>query len=184
MCIRPQLPTARDFLEAYLDWYKAEHPTTPGKAKSEVPLFIACFGHRPIDTMRPMEMESYKTDRPTKSKVVPETVGKEVRGLQAALRRGVRWMELDFNPLEKTQSPRGVRGVAVRFYTADAMQQLYAANAARANLWRFMAHTGIRRGDPMHLRHENLVAVHLLVESDPGEEAMGARSLGSGGRFD
>ncbi|WP_258179505.1 MULTISPECIES: hypothetical protein [Stenotrophomonas] len=41
-----------------LEWYKAEHPTTHGKAKSEVRLFIARFGHRPIDTLRPMEMES------------------------------------------------------------------------------------------------------------------------------
>ncbi len=46
-------------------------------------------------------MESYKTDRLTKDKVAPETVGKEVRRLQAAFRRGVKWKELDFNPLEE-----------------------------------------------------------------------------------
>ncbi len=51
-----------------------------------------------------MEMESYKTDRLTKDKVAPETVGKEVRRLQAAFRRGVKWKELDFNPLEETQA--------------------------------------------------------------------------------
>ena len=58
---------------------------------------MARFGHRPIDTLRPMEMESYKTDRLTKDKVSPET---EVRML-AAFRRGVQWKELDFNPLEE-----------------------------------------------------------------------------------
>lgn len=102
--ILPRPPTVRDFLEAYLDWYKVEDPTTHGKAKSEVRLFIARLGHRPIDTLRPMEMESYKTDRLTKDKVAPETVGKEVRRLQAAFRRGVKWKELDFNPLEETQA--------------------------------------------------------------------------------
>ncbi len=49
-------------------------------------------------------MESYKTDRLTTDKVSPETVGKEVRRLQAAFRRGVQWKELDFNPLEETQA--------------------------------------------------------------------------------
>ncbi|WP_414539284.1 hypothetical protein [Stenotrophomonas forensis] len=47
--ILPRLPTVRDFLEPYLKWYKAEHPTTRGKAKSEVRLSMARFGHRPIE---------------------------------------------------------------------------------------------------------------------------------------
>lgn len=129
--ILPRLPTVRDFLEPYLEWYKAEHPTTHGKAKSEVRLFMARFGHRPIDTLRPMEMESYKTDHLTKDRVSPETVGKEVRRLQAAFRRGVQWKELDFNPREETRAPRGVRSVAVRFYDRTAMRKLYRANPAR-----------------------------------------------------
>ncbi len=114
-----------------MEWYKAEHPTTHGKAKSEVRLFMARFGHRPIDTLRPMEMESYKTDHLTKDRVSPETVGKEVRRLQAAFRRGVQWKELDFNPREETRAPRGVRSVAVRFYDRTAMRKLYRANPAR-----------------------------------------------------
>ena len=99
----------------HLDWYKAEDPTTHGKAKSEVRLLIARFGHRSIDTLRRMEMESYKTDRLTKDTVAPETVCQEVRRLQAASRHGVKWNELDFSPLAETQAPRGVRSVAVRF---------------------------------------------------------------------
>ena len=171
-------PLLRDFLGVWLDWYKAEHPTTHGKAKSELRIILDSMGHRPIDTLRPIELEAYKTQRLVKDKMAPETVGKEVRRLQAALRCGVQWKELDANPFEGIQAPRGVRSVAVRFYTADAMQQLYAANAARANLWRFMAHTGIRRGELMHLRHENVVAGRLLVESDPDEDGDGRTKSG------
>ena len=168
----------RDFLNVWLDWYKAEHPTTHGKAKSELRIILDSLGHRPIDTLRPIELEAYKTQRLVKDKMAPETVGKEVRRLQAALRCGVQWKELDANPFEGIHAPRGVRSVAVRFYTADAMQQLYAANTARANLWRFMAHTGIRRGELMHLRHENVVAGRLLVESDPDEDGDGRTKSG------
>jgi len=176
--ILPRLPTVRDFLEAYLDWYKAEHPTTHGKAKSEVRLFIARFGHRPIDTLRPMEMESYKTDRLTKDKVAPETVGKEVRRLQAAFRRGVKWKELDFNPLEETQAPRGVRSVAVRFYDRPAMRRLYRANPDRAPLWLFMAHTGLRRGELVGLGKDSVAGRRLRVESDPDEDGQGRTKSG------
>ncbi|APO93723.1 hypothetical protein OR60_21890 [Xanthomonas vesicatoria] len=83
------------YLEWYLDWYAAEHPTTAGKARSEVKRFIAKFGHRPIDTLRPVEMEGYKRDRLLTDKAAPETVGKEIRRLQAAFRRGMEWKELD-----------------------------------------------------------------------------------------
>ncbi|CAH0181383.1 hypothetical protein SRABI102_01279 [Stenotrophomonas lactitubi] len=58
------------------------------------------------------------------------------------------------------------------------MQRLYAANEARANLWRFMAHTGIRRGELMHLSHENVVAGRLMVESDPDEDGDGRTKSG------
>lgn len=122
--ILPRLSTVFQFLTFYLDWYKAEHPTTHGKARSEVKKFIARFGHRAIDFLRPIEMEGYKTDLLTVDKVAPETMGKEMRRLQAAVRRGVKWKELDVNPLEEVTAPRGVRSVAVRFYSKEAIDSL------------------------------------------------------------
>jgi len=38
----------------YLEWYRAEHPTTIKQAKSEMKRFIEGFGHRSIDTIRPI----------------------------------------------------------------------------------------------------------------------------------
>ncbi|MEU4134571.1 hypothetical protein, partial [Streptomyces wuyuanensis] len=72
-------PLLRDFLDVWLEWYKAEHPTTHGKAKSELRIILQNLGHRPIDTLRPIELEAYKTQRLVKDKMAPETVGKEVR---------------------------------------------------------------------------------------------------------
>lgn len=168
----------REFLDGYLEWYRAEHPTTHGKARSEVKKFIARFGHRPIDSLRPVEMEGYKTDRLTVDKVAPETVGKEMRRLQAAFRRGVKWKELDVNPLEEVTAPRGVRSVAVRFYSKEAMQALYAANAARAPLWRFMAHTGLRRGEMVKLTRANVIGTRLRIESEPDGTGAGRTKSG------
>ncbi|MDQ7996118.1 MAG: site-specific integrase [Luteibacter sp.] len=176
--ILARLPTVKAYLDWYMEWYDAEHPTTGGKARSEVKRFVARFGHRPIDTIRPTEVEAFKRDRLVTDRAAPETVGKELRRLMAAFRRGVEWGELDVNPLDKVKAPRGVRSVAVRFYTSEDMAALYAARPPRAPLWAFMAHTGIRRGEMCQLVKADVVAGVLRVESEPDEDGEGRTKSG------
>lgn len=171
-------PRVRDFLVSYLDWYKAEHPTTIGKARSEVKRFISGFGHRPIDTITPFEIEQYKADRLTKNGAANETVGKELRRLKAAFKRGQGWGLFDVNPLASIKAPKGVRSVAVRFYDADALKKLYEANPARAPLWRFMAHTGPRRGEIAGYPKERIVGGRMRIESIPDETGRGRNKSG------
>ncbi|HIE0125270.1 TPA: tyrosine-type recombinase/integrase [Stenotrophomonas maltophilia] len=172
------MPKVRDYLEWYLDWYEAEHPTTISKARSEVKRFIERFGHRPIDSIRAVEVEQYKRARLLDDKAAKETVGKEIRRLKAAFNRGVEWKELDVNPLASVKAPRGVRSVAVKFYDRAAMRRLYRANPARAPLWLFLAHTGLRRGEVIGLEKSSVVGGRLLVESDPDERGEGRTKSG------
>lgn len=176
--ILPRLPTVRAYLEWYLDWYEAEHPTTAGKARSEMKRFLARFGHRPIDTLRPTEVEGYKSDRLRTDKASPETVGKELRRLKAAFTRGIAWGEIDVNPMASVKAPRGVRSVAVKFYTAAQMRKLYAANPARAPLWAFMANTGMRRGEMCKFKLADVVKGSVRIESVPDEEGDGRTKSG------
>jgi len=173
-----RLPKVRDYLDWYLDWYESEHPTTISKARSEMKRFIQRFGHRPIDTIRPVEVEQYKRGRLLDDKAAKETVGKEIRVLKTAFQRGVEWKELDVNPLDSVKAPRGVRSVAVKFYDRRAMRKLYRANMARAPLWLFLAHTGLRRGEVIGLEKASVVAGRLLVESDPDETGAGRTKSG------
>ena len=167
--ILPRLPTVKQFLEPYLDWYEAEHPTTIRKARSECKRFLTQFGHRPIDTIRPAEVEAYKVARLKDDKAAPETVGKELRRLAAAFRRGIEWKEIDRNPLDGVKAPRGVRDVAVKFYTAKDLKELYKANPERAPLWQFMANTGMRRGEVVKGTKDDVIAYRdgkrLRIES-------------------
>lgn len=165
-------------MDWYLDWYEAEHPTTISKARSEMKRFIARFGHRPIDTLRATEIESYKRDRLVKDKAAPETVGKEIRRLAAAFKRGVEWKELDVNPLDGVKAPRGVRDVAVRFYDRSAMRKLYRANRSRAFLWMFLANTGLRRGEVVGLGKSSVIGGRLRIESTPDEDGKGRTKSG------
>ncbi len=82
------------------------------------------------------------------------------------------------NPLASVKAPRGVRSVAVKFYDRAAMRRLYRANPARAPLWLFMAHTGLRRGEINGLAKSSVIAGRLLVESDPDETGAGRTKSG------
>lgn len=172
-----RLPTVKAYLDADLESYDATHPTTGSKYKSEVKRFIAKFGHRPIDTVKPTEVKKYVTDRLKEDKAAPETVGKEIRRLKAAFRRGMGDL-IDFNPTEGVPAPSGVRSVAVRFYDKKALAALYKANPARAPLWEFMAHTGLRRGEMAKMRHDDVARGNLLVESIPDETGHGRTKSG------
>lgn len=145
--ILPRLPTVRQFLEPYCDWYDSGHPTTGRKLRSEIGAFLAAFGHRHIDKIPAFEIEQWKARRLTDDELAPETVGKEIRRLKTAFSLGVQWKTLDVNPMDGVKAPRGVRDVAVEFYEAEALAALYKTNPKRADLWRFLANTGLRRGE-------------------------------------
>lgn len=159
--ILARLRKVRDYLEWYLDWDAAEHPTTITKARSEMKRFVERFNHRPIDSIRAVGVEQYTRSRLLDDKAAKETVGQEIRRLKAAFNRGVEWNELDVNPLSSVKAPGGVRSVAVKFYGRAATRRLYRANPARAPLWMFMAHPGVRRSEVIGLAESSVVAGRL-----------------------
>lgn len=177
--ILPRLPTVAQFMAFYLDWYGAEHPTTAGKARSEVKPFLAAFGSRPIDTIRATEVEVWKAERLQGR--AAETVGKEVRRLSAAFKRGIGWKEIDVNPMGGVSAPRGARSVAVRFYTLSQMADL--SQTRRGPLWRLLACTGLRRGEATRVVLSRDVVAdsgerRLRVESDPDKTGKGRTKSG------
>ena len=165
--ILPRLPTLQAFMGFYSDWYASEHPTTHKRLLSEIKPVLTAFGHRPIDTIRPAELESWKAARLKTH--APETVGKELRRFKAALALGVEWGEIDANPFKAVTAPRGVRSVAVKFYTVKQVGEL--SQTRRGPLWRFLACTGLRRGEAVKVvQSRDVVAdgAHTVirVESD------------------
>jgi len=171
-------PKLSDFIEHYLEWYKAEHPRTHGKAKSELRLLKSEFGHRPVDTITTMELEAHKARRLTKDRAAKETVSKELRRFRTAIRRGMRWKLFQVDPMDGVEIPRGVRSVAVKFYGKKELIKLYEANPSRSHLWRFMTHTGIRRGEVAGCPKEKVRRNVLHVESEPGENEEGRTKSG------
>lgn len=177
--ILPRLPTLAAFMDGYKEWYAAEHPTTARTFGYEIRPILARFGHRPIDKIRPAEIEAWKASR--LREVAPETVGKEIRRFKAALRRGIGWEELNANPFAAVSAPRGARSVAVRFYTVAEIGRL--AELPRGPLWRFLACTGLRRGEAVRVDQKRDVIADgsmtvIRVESNPDATGKGRTKSG------
>jgi integrase len=177
--ILPRLPLLRDFMDYYAEWYKAEHPTTHKQLLKEIKPLLAAFGHRPIDTIKPVELETWKAERlKTHAR---ETVGKELRRFKAACNRGMEWEVLDAHPFKSVKAPRGVRSVAVKFYTVRQVGLL--AQTRRGPLWRFLACTGLRRGEAVRVVQSRDVVADgartvIRVESVPDESGVGRTKSG------
>lgn len=177
--ILPRLPTLGAFMEFYTDWYIAEHPTTGKRLGYEIKSWLERFGHRPIDTIRPAELELFKAER-LKTRA-PETLGKEIRRFKAAFNKGLMWGEIDANPFEHVTAPRGVRSVAVKFYTVAEMERL--SQTRRGALWRFLACTGLRRGETVRvLQSRDVVAdgAHTVIRVESNPDATGKGRTKSG----
>lgn len=167
------------FMDFYREWYAAEHPTTARTFGYEIRSILARFGHRPIDSIRPLEIEAWKAERLRER--APETVGKELRRFKAALGRGIKWGEIDANPFKAVTAPRGARSVAVRFYTQGEVARL--AETRRGPLWRFLACTGLRRGEAVKVVQSRDVVADgkrtvIRVESTPDETGKGRTKSG------
>jgi integrase len=177
--ILPRLPTLQAFMDFYSEWYRAGHPTTARTFGYEIKPLLERFGHRAIDTIRPAEIEAWTAQRlKTHSK---ETVGKEIRRFKAALRKGMEWKEIDANPFENVSAPRGARSKAVRFYTVGEVAKL--AETRRGPLWRFLACTGLRRGEAVRVVQSRDVVAEgahtvIRVESDPDATGKGRTKSG------
>jgi integrase len=177
--ILPRLPTLQAYMDFYREWYAAEHPTTARTFGYEIRSLLERFGHRNIDTIRPAEIEAWKATRlQTHSR---ETVGKELRRFKAAMKKGIGWEEIDANPFASVSAPRGVRSKAVRFYTAAQVERL--AETRRGALWRFLACTGLRRGEAVRVVQSRDVVADgkqtvIRVESDPDASGVGRTKSG------
>jgi integrase len=166
--IIPRLPTLAAFMQWYADWYEGEHPTTAKRLRSEIKPLLAAFGHRPIDTIRPTEIEAWKAERLKTHSA--ETVGKELRRFKSALAKGVQWEEIDANPFKAVSAPRGARDVAVKFYTVADMGKL--AGTPRGPLWTLLACTGLRRSEAVKAQQSRDVVADgartvIRIESEP-----------------
>jgi integrase len=168
---RSATPTLAEYLDDYCTALEAEGKSK--KRRSELQHARRSLGHAHIGSLPPRLVEDFKVTRLRSAK--PETVGKEIRLLKAAMNRAVALELIDRNPIARIKAPRGVTSKAVAFFTKKQLAAIYKADSELAPIWRFMVNTGLRRGEFAKARRADIVGDALRVESTEEGRTKSAR---------
>ncbi len=147
-------------LDGYMDWYKANRPTTYGRAVSALRRFRATFDDQPAETIPSQSIERWAASQQAKGQAE-----KALKLARAALRDAVRKRVIAYSPMDGVKIAKTLTSRAPPYFTREQLRAL--ARTRRGAAWIFMAATGIRRGEMVKARREDVRDGVLLVESLP-----------------
>lgn len=148
---RRPAPTFGDFAKRYKLWHQGEYPDSTYRVAQIIDdHLIPHFGTTPLNLLSVEQAEEFKTIR--RFRVKGSSVAKEIRVLQAVINRAVDLKIIHDNPISIVQPPQQLDSKPHHWYdTTDALRALYEASQYGPT-WKFMANTGVRRGEAFHLR--------------------------------
>jgi len=147
---RRPAPRFEQFVTDYLLWHQAEYPDSNYRTSQIIhDHLLAEFGPTPLNLITVKQAEDWKTKR--RFKVKPATVEKELRVLQAVINRAVDLKLIAENPISIVQPPQNLESKPHHYYQPDELKRLYKASSY-GPIWRFMANTGVRRGEALNMR--------------------------------
>lgn len=153
--------TCAAVLDDYLAWYKGARPTSYSRALSCVRNFRADFGDRLADAMDARSVENWELVQPHRG-----AANHAIKIAITAFRRATRLHILRANPLDGVRASVPPVSRAPRYYKPDQLRALYVQR--HGALWRFMANTGVRRGEMFKARRADVRDGELYVESVAG----------------
>lgn len=152
--------TVGAILDDYLRWYEKARPTTYKRALSALRPFRVAHDHLAAESLPPVVLERWAQSRTAQGQAE-----KAMKLARAAFRRAVAQRVIVRSPMDGVSIPRSVVSRAPPYFQREQLRQL--AQAPRGAAWVFMAATGLRRGEMVKARREDVRDGVLLVESLP-----------------
>lgn len=163
---RRPAPTLEQFATEYLLWHKGEYPDSHFRVAQIVDQHLLPeFGPLPMNLITVERVDAWKHRR--MRLVAAGSVTKEFRTLVAMMNRAVRLKKLEENPIKEAEPPKDLVSKPHHWFESKADRAKLYRQSAYGPLWKFLANTGLRRGEAMNLRTEwiNRKARLLRVES-------------------
>lgn len=147
---RRPAPRLDHFARDYLLWHQAEYPNSHYRVQQIIhDHLLPEFGVTALNMLGVRQVEDWKTKR--RFAVRAATVEKELRVLMAIINRAVALKLIPDNPVSIVKPPQRLDSKPHHYYQADELARLYQ-QSTYGPLWKFMANTGIRRGEALNLR--------------------------------
>lgn len=183
-------PTLTDWAVEYGQWRAAEYPDSWYSVESILRChLLPSLGSLPIGAITRREVESYKQGR-IAAGAAPGTVTKELRVLLACLRHAVSLEIIPAHRVTGVRAPQDLRSRPPRWLTREELQAVYrveleprksqneedkALHRQYRWAWQLLANTGLRRGEALQLRWQNVGRDEIRVLSEPGARTKSAR---------
>lgn len=178
----PASPTVRSWREDYLAWHAAEYPDSHYRTRQILEQHIpADWDYRALDTITDRDVEGLKrTWRAGAYR--DQTIAKHLRAVKAWLNRAVETGALTASPAAAVKMPKILDSAPPYYYEVDELEALYLASSFdphhplhpqhalwHAPTWKFLANTGLRRGESLILKRDWIRDDYVRVLST-GEE--------------
>lgn len=138
------------FVERYKLWHQGEYPDSTYRVQQIIDdHLIPEFGHTPLNLLDPEKVDTWKNKR--RFVVADSTVEKELRVLFAVVNRAVELKVISENPITAVKPPQILDSKPHHWYKANELPRLYE-QSSYGPVWKFLANTGMRRGESLHLR--------------------------------
>jgi len=150
---RKPAPTLSEFSEHYLAWSK-ENKKSCDRDFYSVQNLLPFFGNKRLNTVHPLDVESYKIAR--KKDVKPATINREVACLKRILNMAIEWQVIKENPIAKVKLYRESIG-STRFLSQEEAQRLIDA-CSGCFKWIVVTavHTGMRKNELLTLKWSDI----------------------------
>ena len=178
----PLAVTCDRWREDYLAWHAHEYPDSTYRTAQILEQHMpADWAFRAIDTLTERDLEEAKRAWRAAG-YASETITKHVRAFKAWINRAVATRLLASSPWDVVSAPQNLDSAPPEYYELDELETLYLASSFdphhaeapqhapwHAPAWKWLANTGLRRGEALLQRRAWVYDDHLRVLST-GEE--------------
>jgi integrase len=184
----PAAPTVDQWRQDYLDWHAAEFPDSHYRTAQILEQHLpAPWAMRSIASLTDVDIEELKrTWRAAEYR--DHTITKHLRVVKAWLNRAVEKGLIAASPADTVKSPRILDSAPPYYYESDELEALYLASSFdqhhpddsqhapwHAPAWKWLANTGLRRGEALIQRRAWVAGDHLRVLSTGDERTKSGR---------
>ena len=161
-------PTLGQFATEYLLWHKGRYPDSHYRIAQIVDDHILPeFAPVPMNLIDDEKAEAWLQKR--LKLAAASSVIKEFRTLNAMLNRAVKLKRLAENPLKDVEAPQNLESKPHHWFESKADRAKLYRQSEYGPYWKFMANTGIRRGEAMIARKDWIRGRDIFIQST-GEE--------------